>query len=94
MTDTPIPPRILSWHAAMRVAAHKEGLTATFGDPPESMTFTLHDRDRERHLNLKINDGTLYLLPSPKIDLSIDRMVASCNTITQAHKAWAKENPE
>ena len=91
MTDTPIPPRILSWHAAIRLAAHKEGLVATFGDPPESMTFTLHDRDR--HLNLKIDADALYLLPSPKIDLSIDRMIAICNTITQAHKAWAKENP-
>ena len=96
MSDSPNPisQRILSWRACMRIAAGVEDLTVTFTGAPEDMTFTLINPDGHRHINLKIHKGDVHLLPSPDINLSIDRMVRIGKTIEKAHKAWAKENPE
>lgn len=96
MTTPPtlITDRIQGWRNAMRMAAHVQDLTVTFTGVPEDMTFTLVNPDGHRHINLKIHNGDVHLLPSPDINLSIDRMIAICKTVAEAHQVWASEYPE
>lgn len=91
MTDTPIPQHILRWRSAMNAAAHAEDLTVTFPGPPEEMAFTLTNPDGRRHINMRIYNNTVHLLPSPLIDLSIDRMVRIGKTFADAHESWLAE---
>lgn len=82
--------QIEDWQDAIHEVARRQEATATFPAPLEVvLTFS-----EDRCLHLKIVGGKVYLLPSGRINMAVERFIEITERIGEAHDRWVKAHAQ